>query len=127
MEKKIILDTNFLVAPFQFSFDLFEEIEKLYPENQLYTLESIIQEAKSIERGKYKDLIDKLIETQNIEVLEKSHDLDVDDVLVESPQHYVIATNDKELKKRLLDRNREVVIIRSKNYLKVINRDSVGF
>lgn len=125
--KRIILDTNFLVAPFQLSVSIFEELDHLYPTADIYTLESVIQEAKSIEDGKYKKLVEKLLEKEDIEILEDSHNRDVDDALVEASVNYIIATNDKELKNRLLDRGREVVIIRSENYLEVINRDSVGF
>lgn len=127
MEKKIILDTNFLVAPFQLSIALFEEIDKKYPQNELYVLDKVLQEAKSIEGGKYKDLVEKLIEKKNIEILETKGKGKVDDLLVEAPDHYVIATNDKELKERLLDHNKEVLIIRSKNHLEVLNRSTVGF
>lgn len=125
--KRIILDTNFLVAPFQLSVSIFEELDHLYPTADIYTLESVIQEAKSIEDGKYKKLVEKLLEKEDIEILEDSHNRDVDDALVEASVNYIIATNDKELKNRLLDRGREVVIIRSENYLEVVNRDSVGF
>ena len=125
--KRIILDTNFLVAPFQLSVSIFEELDHLYPTADIYTLESVIQEAKSIEDGKYKKLVEKLLQKEDIEILEDSHNRDVDDALVEASANYIIATNDKELKNRLLDRGREVVIIRSENYLEVINRDSVGF
>ena len=123
----MILDTNFLVAPFQLSLDVFDELSNEYPTGEFFTLESVIQEAKSIEGGRYKDLVEKLIETQDIEVLEDSHGRDVDDALVEASNHYTIATNDKELKERLLENNAEVVIIRSESYLEVLNRDSVGF
>lgn len=127
MEKRVILDTNFLVAPFQLSLDVFEELEMEFPTGDFFVLESVVQEAKSIEGGKYGDLVDKLLDTQDVEVLEDSHGRSVDDALVEASNHFVIATNDKELKERLLENNAEVVIIRSESYLEVLNRDSVGF
>ncbi|MFQ3308164.1 MAG: rRNA-processing protein FCF1 [Candidatus Nanohaloarchaea archaeon] len=127
MDNKIVLDTNFLVAPFQLSFPLFEEFDRIYPLHQIYTLEDAVQEAKSIEGGKYKELIDKLLETQDIEVLSTEGNGEVDDLLVDIAEDYIIATNDKELKNRLLDDSREVVIIRSGDHLEVLNRSSVGF
>ncbi len=126
-ERKILLDTNFLVAPFQLSISLFEELERLYPYHQVYVIEDVIQEAKSIEEGKYKKLVDKLIESQDIEVLQTEGEGEVDDLLVNICDDYIIATNDKELKQRLLDKNAEIIIIRSKSYLEVLNRSSVGF
>ncbi|WEL23754.1 PIN domain-containing protein [Candidatus Nanohalovita haloferacivicina] len=127
MTQKILLDTNFLVASFQFSFDLFEELDRLYPLHELYTLDDAVEEAKSIEGGKYGPLAEKLIEKKDIEVLETHGDGEVDDLIVDVSDEFAVATNDKELKQRLLDRGREVVIIRSGTHLEVLNRSSVGF
>lgn len=121
MTKKIMLDTNFLVAPFQFSFDLFGELDRLYPYAELYTIEEAVQEAKSIEGGKYKDLVPRVIESQGIEVLETEGEGIVDDLLVEISDDFLIGTNDKELKQRIKDEGRPVIIIRSKNHLEVEN------
>lgn len=122
---KIMLDTNFLVAPFQQGFDIFEEIERLYPESKVYTLEDAVQEAKSIEEGRYVDLVEKLLETKNIEVLETEGEGEVDDLLVEICDEFVVGTNDRELKERLLDEDAEVIIVRGGNHLEVRNRDSL--
>ncbi len=122
MEKKILLDTNFLVAPFQLSLDVFDELERIYPHADIYTLDDVIQEAKSIESGRYISLVEKLIETQDVEVLETEGEGDVDDLLVQLCDEYVVATNDRELKERLLDRDAEVIIIRGKNHLEVKNQ-----
>lgn len=122
--KKILLDTNFLVAPFQFSFDLFEELDRLYPYAELYTLQDAVQEAKSIEEGKYKELVPQIIEGQGIEVLETEGEGEVDDLLVEVSDDFLVATNDKELKKRIKSQGRPVIIIRSKNHLEVENADA---
>ena len=127
MTDKILLDTNFLVASFQHSFDIFDEIQRLYPLHELYTLDDAVEEAKSIEGGKYGPLAEKLIERKDIEVLETHGDGEVDDLIVDVSDEFAVATNDKELKQRLLDRGREVVIIRSGTHLEVLNRSSVGF
>lgn len=124
--KKIILDTNFLVAPFQLSIDMFDQLEDLYPYGEICTIDDAVQEAKSIEEGKYKDLVPQLIEKQDVKVLETKGEGNVDDLLVRLSEEYVIATNDKELKQRLLEKDAEVVIIRQKNYLKRINSDELG-
>ena len=121
MTEKIILDTNFLVASFQLSIDLFEEIERLYPFAEVYTIEEALEEAKSIESGKYGNLVEKLIETQDIEVLETEGEGIVDDLLVNVSDEYLVATNDKELKQRIVDKGRPVMLIRSKNHLEVVN------
>ena len=127
MTRKIMLDTNFLVAPFQLSLDIFDEIDRIYPVNEVYTLEDAIQEAKSIEEGRYKNLVEKLIETQDIEVLETEGEGEVDDLLVDICDEFIIATNDRELKDRLVERGAEILFIRSGDHLEAINQSSVGF
>jgi rRNA-processing protein FCF1 len=119
--KKILLDTNFLIAPFQFDFDVLGEFDRLYGSYQLYTLDDAVQEAKSIEEGKYKDLVDKLLETQDIEVLETVGEGEVDDLIVDVSEDFAVATNDRELKERLIDKEREVVIVRGGNHLEKRN------
>lgn len=126
MTRKIMLDTNFLVAPFQLSIDLFEEIERIYPVHEVYTLEDAVQEARSIEEGKFKNLVEKLIETQDIEVLETEGEGEVDDLLVDLCDEFVVATNDKELKNRLVENGGEVLIIRSGDHLETLNSTELG-
>lgn len=124
IEEKILLDTNFLVAPFQLSVPVFEELEQEFPGADICTLKSAVQEAKSIEEGKYKELVPKLIENQDITVLEAEEDAEVDDLLVKVSDRFVVATNDKELKNRILENGRPVVIIRQGTHLQVLNRRS---
>lgn len=119
--KKILFDTNFLTAPFQLDFGLFEELDRLYGRYKVYTLEDAVQEAKSIEEGKYGKLVEKLIDTQDIKVLETTGEGEVDDLLVDISNDFTVATNDKELKNRLVDEGKEVVIIRGGNHLETVN------
>lgn len=128
MSREIILDTNFLTAPFQLdSIDIFQEIERVFPGSKIYTIEDAVQEAKSIENGTYGKLVEKLIEKKDIEVLETEGEGSVDDLLVEISRDYVIATNDKELKERLIEVDAEVIHIRNESYLEVLNRKNPGF
>lgn len=122
--RKVLLDTNFLVAPFQFSFDVFDEIERLYPGCDLYTLDEAVHEARSIEGGKYIELVEKLLETQDIEVMETEGEGNVDDLMLELSGDYLVATNDKELKRRIKDEGSAVLIIRSGSHLEVENAAS---
>jgi rRNA-processing protein FCF1 len=128
MTREIILDTNFLTAPFQLdSIDIFQEIERIFPQSQVYTIEDAVQEAQSIEDGKYGDLVQQLIQKKDIQVLETEGEGEVDDLLVQISRSYVIATNDRELKERLLKVDAEVIHIRNESYLEVLNRKDPGF
>ncbi|MFB6116788.1 MAG: PIN domain-containing protein [Candidatus Nanosalina sp.] len=119
--KKILLDTNFLTAPFQLDFDIFAELDRLYGRYELYTLDDGVQEARSIEGGKYGDLVEKLLDNKDIEVLETTGEGEVDDLIVRLSEGFTVATNDKELKNRLVEEGREVVIVRSGNHLEKVN------
>ncbi|MFB6158385.1 MAG: PIN domain-containing protein [Candidatus Nanohalobium sp.] len=139
MTREIILDTNFLTAPFQLdSIDIFQELERVFPNSKIYTIDDAVQEAKSIEQGKYGNLVEKLIEKKDIEVLETEDEEpsssrtvegegSVDDLLVQISRDYVVATNDKELKERLIEVDAEVIHIRNESYLEVLNRKDPGF
>ncbi len=123
--KKILLDTNFLTAPFQLDFDIFAELDRLYGRYKLYTLEDAVQEAKSIEEGKFGQLVEKLIENKDIEVMETTGSGEVDDLIVRISKGFTVATNDKELQDRLIEQGCEVVIVRSHNHLEKINEQSL--
>lgn len=120
MTKKILLDTNFMVAPFQLSVDIFEEIERIYPFAQVYTIQDAVQEAKSIEEGRYGKLVEKLLDVEDVDILETDGDGEVDDLLVDISDEFIVATNDRELKQRILDRGRPVMIIRSESHVEVL-------
>ena len=121
MTKKIMLDTNFLTAPFQLSFSLFDELNRIYPHSDVCTIEDVVEEAKSIQEGKYKELIPQLINNEQIEILQTEGEGEVDDLLVNICEEFIIATNDKELKERILQKGQPVIIIRQRNHLEVIN------
>ncbi len=121
--RDILLDTNFLTAPFQMNISIFEEIDQKYPGNKVFTLDRAVEEAKSIEDGKYGGLIEKLIESEGVQVLKTEGNGFVDDLLVDLSDEFLIATNDRELKNRILDKGRPVMYIRSKSHIVVENED----
>ncbi|MEF8880837.1 MAG: PIN domain-containing protein [Candidatus Nanohaloarchaea archaeon] len=120
--KNILLDTNFLTAPFQMNISIFEEFEEKYPGCSFYTLDEVMEEAKSIEEGKYRGLIEKLVDGE-VEILETEGNGFVDDLLVELSDEFLIATNDRELKQRIIEEGNPVAFIRSSSHVKVENED----
>lgn len=120
--KDILLDTNFLTAPFQMNVSIFEDFEEMYPECDFYTLDEVMEEAKSIESGKYGGLVEKLVE-EEVEILETEGNGFVDDLLVDLSDQFLVATNDKELKQRITEKGRPVAFIRNSSHVRVENRD----
>ncbi len=121
--RDIILDTNFLTAPFQMNLGIFQEFEEKYPGCSIYTIDRVVEEAKSIEEGKYGDLVEQLIEKEGIQVLETEGNGFVDDLLVDLSDEFLIATNDKELKDRITEEGNPVAYIRNQSHVRVDNED----
>ncbi|MFC1690903.1 PIN domain-containing protein [Nanoarchaeota archaeon] len=129
----IIIDTNFLLIPAQFGVDIFEEIDKicLFP-YEIAIIDKTQSELKGIaEEGSGGDkkavkLALALLEAKEVKIIEtetqKSY---VDKILVEitsrSPNNYIIATQDKELKAKLAEKGIKTIGLRQKKYLQIQN------
>ena len=105
--KKIILDTNALMAIAEFNIDLFSELERVCDFTyDLYILEGTIKELKKImeeQRQKFKRAAKLALAIVKAKGIKKIASTDyVDDVLVEfSKKGDLVLTQDIELKKRL--------------------------
>ena len=127
--KKIIIDTNFLMIPYQFRVDIFAEFNRICNFNyNLYIFEQSIDELRNIiekqplKHKKAAQLALKLIKLKNINLL-KSNQKDVDSAILKSlDEDTIIATQDKMLKKELLEKGAFVIMLRQKKYLKLIEK-----
>ena len=130
--KKIILDTNFLLLPGQFRFDIFSEIKQIMNnEYKLFIIDKTIDELNKIKsktsKSKHKDKVAanialELLELNNVEQIssENCKGPTVDDFIVElSDENTFICTNDKELKFRLLDKGYTIIELMKKSYLRI--------
>jgi len=126
MKKIIILDTNFLLIPAQFNVDIFSEIERIcdFP-YQLCIVDKTLSELDSIienQRQKYKNsakLALKLLKSKAVKIIKTKKDKYVDDLIFDLAENadIIIATQDKELKKRLKN---PIITLRQKKYLKIL-------
>lgn len=110
---KIILDTNFLVDCIRFKIDFYTELAG----NELFVLDSIIEELERIVKRKTNESILARIalrQAKDLKVL-KSKEKDTDlDLINYSNEGYKIATSDRKLKQKLKGK---VIYIRQKKYL----------
>ncbi len=122
---KIFLDTNFLLIPVQFKVDIFEELERI-AENQpeIIILEPILGELEKIsETGNTKDktaakVALQLIKQKHLKVVPSSFKKPVDDIIVMAVKEGdFVATQDKELKKRLKAKKVGIITLKNKSYL----------
>jgi len=129
--KKVFLDTNFLLIPYQFKVDIFSEISRIMPvQYELYILDKTINELKSIIEDKTEKQKNKLaatlafqfIKSKNISILRTDSNKSVDDILVDiADKDTIIATQDISLKKRLKLKLAGIIILRAKKVLSFQN------
>ena len=127
--KNIILDTNFLMIPWQFKVDIFSEFERICNFNyRLCVYEQSFGELNNIiqtQSGKDKKAAQfalKLIKLKNIKIL-KSEKKDVDSLILENfDENSIIATQDFILKRKLLEKGASIAILRQKKYLQLLER-----
>lgn len=117
--KKIILDANFLVLPFQFNVRIFDELERLFGKNfTLFTLDRCLEEAKNLKQGRYSKMVTALVDNLDLEVITTSSPIQVDQMLVNyAGRGYALCTNDKGLKEKLEDKGIPYIYLRQKNHL----------
>jgi uncharacterized protein len=123
--KRVIIDTNFLLIPSEFRVDIFTEIERLVPSDyKLFIMDGTITELHKIMKSKFNKSKDKLnakiglqlVENKKIAKIEsRGH---VDDVIVDiSDKDTIVATSDRELRRRLRTKGIRLIGLRKKQYL----------
>jgi len=131
--KKIIIDTNFLVSTIRFKIDLFSELQRIC--DFKYTtciVDGIIDELEKLaETGKQKDKIAarislELIKKKKVKIIRiptknkrvKNVDLLILNLIKEG--NFIVATQDKELKREIKKKRVPLIVLRQKRYLKLI-------
>ena len=127
MPVKVILDSNFLMAPFQFHVDVFEELEYLLQKKIDFIVPSAVKlelttiSSRGGEGAAEASLALQLASRCRVVDVTLQPNETVDDAILKAAQKLtaVVATNDIELRKRLRDINVPVVYLREKSKLEV--------
>ena len=128
MAIKVILDANFLFIPSQFHVDIFEELTKLLDQKfDLILLLPTYQEIQRIaEKGspkmrKLASLALNLAENCSIVNVETHPEESHDELIVRVAKEWgcPVATNDRELRKRLRKENVPTIFLRQRAYLDI--------
>ena len=122
---KVILDSNFLLVPFQFRIDIFEELNNLLGKAEPIILSTTIEELKKMaEKSSTKKRMQfsaalKLAERCEILEVEKEASESYDDVILRVARELKIpvGTNDMELRKRLRRAGIATIYLRQKSRL----------
>ena len=122
--KGVVLDTSMLLFPYYCGVDGIEEIRRIVPGAKIFIVPQVLRELDKLEKnGKQRERLGarigkKIAET--LEVLPINEDVPTDTALVRlSKEGYVVATNDRELKKRIWEVGGTVIYLREKNHLEV--------
>lgn len=121
--KKIIVDTNFLMIPGQFKVDVFSEIDRVCDFSyHIIIIDKSRQELERLSEGTGKKaraarLALKLLKQKKIKAV-KTKDKHADDAIVNlAGKDTLVATQDKELKKRVKEKGAKIITLRSKSRL----------
>jgi len=124
---KVILDSNFLMIPFQFNIDVFQEIEYLLQKKTDFIVPSAVKtelttiSARGGEGAAEASLALQLASRCRVVEVALEPNETVDDAIFKAAQKLgaVVATTDIELKQRLRSINVPVVYLREKSKLEV--------
>ncbi|MFX1296525.1 MAG: PIN domain-containing protein [Promethearchaeota archaeon] len=124
---KILLDTNFLMIPAQFGIDIFKEIDRLISRKfKLIIFQGIIDELKVLLQSsvkKQKEVQIALELTKRCEKIDLNSDKitgqTIDDKIFQlaTSNRWIVATNDRKLRKKLRAHQVPVITLRKKAYL----------
>ena len=125
----VVLDTNILTVPAQFSVDIFAESERVVERRiEFVVLKSVIQElerkledAVRTEKFKFRIALDFIERCTIVGLDEKTSAKPVDDQVLEYALSVrgIVATNDKELRERCLRQGIPVLFMRGKKRLEL--------
>jgi len=124
---KVVLDSNFLMIPFQFNLDIFQEIEYLLQKKVDFIVPSAVKteltniSSRGGEGAPEASLALQLASRCRVVEVTLVRGETVDDAIVKASQKLraVVATTDIALKKRLRDISVPVVYLRDKSKLEV--------
>jgi uncharacterized protein len=127
--KTIVLDTNFLLIPWQFKVDIFDEIERVcrFP-YELKVVKGTIDELKHLqEKGDSKEkkaakFALSLVKQYNIGTLDAELG-DVDSTIASLSNGTIVGTQDHGLKLRLKGKGISLLVLRQQKYLQLIKVD----
>jgi len=140
-KKNIVIDSNFILLPFQFKIDYFEEIRfKLEGEIRFIIYQQIFDELEAKRKKEPKTTnfikflesgliyLERNKERYNIDILEevKNENETTDDFLIrmlknlkKQYQHIYIATNDSDLRRKAKEIKINTIFMRQKKYISI--------
>jgi len=123
---RVLLDTNALLMPAQFGIDLYDELMALFGDFEPVTLEEVMGELSGLARGRGRDAaaarVGIAMARRSTVVPSGSTAEHVDDRVIEYARREgcTVVTNDRQLRKALLDEGIDVVSMRRERTLELM-------
>ena len=122
---RVILDSNFLFVPFQFHVDIFDELEALLGKYEPVILSTTLEELKSLTKKRSVKMqrqasaVLELVGRCKVVDVEKKPGESYDDIILRIARESKspVATNDKELRRKLRGEGVAVIFLRQKSHL----------
>lgn len=113
---KVVLDSNFLLLPFQFRIDIFTELDKLLDVRyEVCVTKGVVAELKKI---KSRHARAALSIANKLPIIDAEGGVD-EALLKLASKDIIIATNDKFLKEKIRKKGAPVVYLRQRKYLAI--------
>ncbi|MFW9864386.1 MAG: PIN domain-containing protein [Candidatus Thorarchaeota archaeon] len=123
----VVVDTNFLTVPPQFSVDVFSEAETILEQRvEFVVLDSVLEEinklaktAKGSDKRAFRIALELAENCRKVDVQDTLAEMTVDDQLIEYTAQAggVLATNDKDLRARARTQGLPVLLLRGRKRL----------
>ena len=122
---KIILDTSVLVHCAECKMDFISELDRLFGKYSLFIIDKTIEELEKLSKSNSKSGIAAKLAKAIIATIKPKQihsDKYVDDAILEeiSKDKYFVATNDAELKGKILAKKTSVIVLRQKSHLEIL-------
>ncbi|MDD5417451.1 MAG: nucleotide-binding protein [Candidatus Nanoarchaeia archaeon] len=120
--KLVLLDTNFMLIPFEFRVDIFAELNRIMPEKtSLFTLSVCIDELKVISARHYKAVLE-ILRKNSVRIMKVEKEKPVDDIIVDTAdkEKAIVATQDIALRRKCREKGIKCISMRTKNHLEFV-------
>lgn len=121
---KIIIDTSFLVHCADYKLDFISELDRLFGKYTLFIIDKTVEELEKLSKSNSKSGIAAKLAKAVIGTIKPKQihsEKYVDDAILEeiSKDKYFVATNDAELKGKILEKKTSVIVLRQKSHLEI--------
>jgi len=119
---KILFDTNALLMPFEFGVNPYQGVKETVSGAELITLEECVQELKGLKPVQWESILTLGLKN-GLQIVESGiKSLNVDETIIAYAKKHdcLVLTQDKLLKKKLLNTSLRVLIMRQKRYFEVV-------